>query len=199
MAGSLRGGSSVWCKGRVDGVVLAERMALPVLGEQDPPEVRMALEADAEHVVALALHPVGAAVEPRQRGAARLPRAEARPHRQDEPGDEVLDAADDLQPLLLPVDGGQPVEVAAAELSHREAPERKPLLARVPQTTRRSDWRGDAHGTIPTRSTSNGDANVAIISIAQQASPNVTGQIDDLRAQLKIFSVVVVTIQPPGM
>src|SRR5438552_4571277 len=130
MAGSLRGGSWVWCKGRVDGVVLAERIALPVLGEQDPPEVRMALEADAEHVVALALHPVGAAVEPRQRGAARLARAEARPHRQDEPGVEVLDAADDLQPLLLPVDGGQPVEVAAAELSHREAPERKPLLAR---------------------------------------------------------------------
>src|SRR2546422_2948785 len=56
-----------------------------------------------------------------------------------------------------------------------------------------------AHGTIPKRSTSNRDANVAIISIAQHASPNVTGQIDDFRAQLKTFSVVVVTIQPPGM
>src|SRR5207245_10995439 len=73
------------------------------------------------------------------------------------------------------------------------------LIVTVPETILRSEWRGDAHGTIPKRSTSNRDANVAIISIAQQASPNVTGQIDDLRAQLKIFSVVVVTIQPPGM
>src|SRR5439155_24772525 len=73
------------------------------------------------------------------------------------------------------------------------------LIVTVPETIMRSEWRGDAHGTIPKRSTSNRDANVAIISIAQQASPNVTGQIDDFRAQLKILSVVVVTIQPPGM
>jgi hypothetical protein len=52
---------------------------------------------------------------------------------------------------------------------------------------------------MPNRSTSNREANVAIISIAQHASPNVTGQIDDLRAQLKTLSVEVVTIQPPGM
>ena len=52
---------------------------------------------------------------------------------------------------------------------------------------------------MPKRSTSKRDANVAIISIAQHARPNVTGQIDDLRAQLKILSVLVVTIQPPGM
>src|SRR2546426_3308083 len=71
------------------------------------------------------------------------------------------------------------------------------LIVTVPETIMRSEWRGDAHGTIPKRSTSNRDANVAIISIAQQASPNVTGQIDDFRAQLKTFSVVVVTIQPP--
>src|SRR5438093_7054119 len=73
------------------------------------------------------------------------------------------------------------------------------LIVTVPETIMRSEWRGDAHGTIPKRSTSNRDANVAMISVAQQASPNVTCQIDDLRAQLKIFSVVVVTIQPPGM
>src|SRR5919198_2305264 len=73
------------------------------------------------------------------------------------------------------------------------------LIVTVPETIMRSEWRGDAHGTIPNRSTSNRDANVAIISIAQHARPNVTGQIDDLRAQLKIFSVDVVTIQPPGM
>src|SRR2546422_6594860 len=52
---------------------------------------------------------------------------------------------------------------------------------------------------MPKRSTSKREAKVAIISIAQHARPNVTGQIDDLRAQLKIFSVDVVTIQPPGM
>src|SRR5437879_13751447 len=75
MDGSFRCGSSVRCKGRVDGVVLTQGIALPVLGEQDPPEVGMTLEPDAEHVVALALHPVGAAVESGQRGAARLARA----------------------------------------------------------------------------------------------------------------------------
>src|SRR5437899_4110558 len=91
MDGSFRCGSSVRCKGRVDGVVLTEGIALPVLGEQDPPEVGMTLESDAEHVVALALHPVGAAVESGQRGAARLARAEARAHRHDEAGVEVLD------------------------------------------------------------------------------------------------------------
>src|SRR5213083_738855 len=73
------------------------------------------------------------------------------------------------------------------------------LMVTVPETIIRSEWRGEAHGTMPKRSTSNRDANVAIISIAQHARPNVTGQIDDLRAQLKIFSVDVVTIQPPGM
>src|SRR5574341_515958 len=73
------------------------------------------------------------------------------------------------------------------------------LIVTVPETIMRSAWRGDANGTMPKRSTSKREANVAIISIAQQARPNVTGQIDDFRAQLKIFSVEVVTIQPPGM
>src|SRR6185503_14536730 len=73
------------------------------------------------------------------------------------------------------------------------------LMVTVPETIMRSEWRGDAHGTIPNRSTSKREANVAIISIAQQARPKVTGQIEDFRAQLKIFSVEVVTIQPPGM
>src|SRR5204863_7283192 len=73
------------------------------------------------------------------------------------------------------------------------------LMVTVPETIMRSEWRGEAHGTIPKRSTSKRLANVAIISIAQHASPKVTGQIDDLRAQLKILSVDVVTIHPPGM
>src|SRR2546428_11267842 len=73
------------------------------------------------------------------------------------------------------------------------------LMVTVPETIIRSEWRGEAQGTMPKRSTSKRDANVAIISIAQHARPNVTGHIDDLRAQLKIFSVDVVTVQPPGM
>ena len=58
-------------------------------------------------------------------------------------------------------------------------------MVTVPDTIMRSAWRGDAHGTIPSRSTSNREANVAIISIAQQARPKVTGQTDDFLAQLK--------------
>src|SRR6266511_2934692 len=72
------------------------------------------------------------------------------------------------------------------------------LMVTVPDTIMRSECRDEAQGTMPKRSTSKRDANVAIISIAQQARPKVTGQIDELRAQLKIFSVEVVTIQPPG-
>src|SRR5918996_4218633 len=72
------------------------------------------------------------------------------------------------------------------------------LMVTVPETIMRSECRGDAHGTMPKRSTSKREAKVAIISIAQQASPNVTGQIDELRAQLKIFSVEVVMSHPPG-
>src|SRR5207249_10560561 len=72
------------------------------------------------------------------------------------------------------------------------------LMVTVPETIIRSEWRGEAQGTMPKRSTSKRDANVAIISIAQHASPNVTGQIELLRAQLKILSVDVVTIQPRG-
>src|SRR5512145_267866 len=77
------------------------------------------------------------------------------------------------------------------------------LMVTVPDTIMRSEWRGEAQGTIPKRSTSKREAKVAIISMAQQASPKVTGQIDDERAQLetqsKTFSVEVTTIQPPGM
>src|SRR3954463_5569448 len=46
----------------------------------------------------------------------------------------------------------------------------------------------------PKRSISNRDAPVAIISIAQQARPNVMGQRADFRAQLNRESTVVVMI-----
>src|SRR5262245_1050282 len=41
----------------LDGVVLAQRKTLPVLGHQQPPRIRMAVERDAEHVHHLALQP----------------------------------------------------------------------------------------------------------------------------------------------
>ncbi len=72
------------------------------------------------------------------------------------------------------------------------------LMVTVPEMIIRSECRGDAHGTIPRRSTSNREANVAIISIAQQARPKVTGQIDDLRAQLRNASTGVVTTKTAG-
>src|SRR5919201_4340300 len=42
-----------------NGVVLAERVTLPVVVHQDPAGVRMALEADAEQIPCLTLVPVG--------------------------------------------------------------------------------------------------------------------------------------------
>src|SRR5512134_1887203 len=43
----------------LDGVVLAQRVALELLVEEQAAEIGMALEADAEHVPHLALEPVG--------------------------------------------------------------------------------------------------------------------------------------------
>src|SRR5882672_1104056 len=135
---SSRNGSSVGGERSVDGVVLAERMALPVLGQEDPSKIRMALEDDAEHVEALALHPVGSLIEAGQRGAARLARPQARAHRHHQRRVEVLDTAEDLEPLILPVDGGEPVEVPTAQLVADEARELLPALAR----------QGDAQATV---------------------------------------------------
>src|SRR5262245_33661065 len=42
----------------LEGVVLEERMPLPVVRQQDPRQIRMAGERDAEHVEGLALVPV---------------------------------------------------------------------------------------------------------------------------------------------
>src|SRR5215470_16951884 len=64
----------------------------------------------------------------------------------------------------------------------------------VPATIIKSDWRGLGRKKTPNLSRSNRDAPVAIISIAQQASPKVIGHIADLRAQLKTKSTVVVII-----
>src|SRR3546814_704371 len=52
-----------------DGLALAQRVPDPVLGHEDACEVGVALEADAEHVVHLALHRLGAGVDLEQRRA----------------------------------------------------------------------------------------------------------------------------------
>src|SRR5512137_1616950 len=63
-----------------------------------------------------------------------------------------------------------------------------------PATIIRSDCLGDPRNTsAPKRAMSYRDALIDIISMAQQASPNVTGQMDPCRAQFTIFSTVVVS------
>src|SRR5215813_413406 len=119
---------TVRCVRRVDGVVLAQRMPLPVLPEENAAMIRMSLEAHSEHVPTLALHPVGAPPDAGERGTPVDAGREAGAERDREARIEVLDTTDDLHPLLLPVDGGEKAEVVAAERRAREACGRLPLL-----------------------------------------------------------------------
>src|SRR5579859_7664959 len=67
-----------------------------------------------------------------------------------------------------------------------------------PATIIRSAWRGVARGITPIRSRSNRLAKAAIISIAQHASPKVSGHRDAARPQLSAPSTVVRMSPPPG-
>src|SRR5579864_5509779 len=63
----------------------------------------------------------------------------------------------------------------------------------------RSLWRGDGRNTsAPKRAISNREAPIDIISMAQQANPNVMGHIELLRIQLTAESRVVSTT-PSGV
>src|ERR1044071_8745335 len=65
------------------------------------------------------------------------------------------------------------------------------LSVGAPATIIKSDWRGLGRKTpAPKRSRSKREAPVAIISMAQQASPKVIGHSADERAQLKTKSTV---------
>src|SRR5579872_3024362 len=65
----------------------------------------------------------------------------------------------------------------------------------VPATIIRSLWRGLGRNTsAPKRAISKREVLEAIISMAQHASPKVSGHSADLRAQLKTWSTEVVTI-----
>src|SRR5206468_11617056 len=57
----------------------------------------------------------------------------------------------------------------------------------------RSETRGVARGAAPKRSRSERGPPVCIISIAQQARPNIMYQTDDLRVQLRKSSILVVS------
>src|SRR5260370_5344601 len=63
---------------------------------------------------------------------------------------------------------------------------------RRPATIIRSAWRGDGRTTSePNRATSKRAADMDIISMAQQARPNLSGQLEPLRAQFTaLWSVV---------
>src|SRR5262245_17406581 len=122
--------SAVRCVRCVDGVILAQRMPLPVFPQQNPAMVGMSLEAHAEHVPALALHPVGATPDASQRGAAVRPRGQPGAQQEGDVRVEVLDAAENLHPLLFPVDRSEEAEVTAAEAGTREARHGLPLLRR---------------------------------------------------------------------
>src|SRR3954464_14710454 len=63
-----------------------------------------------------------------------------------------------------------------------------------PATIIRSDWRGLPRKTsAPNRATAEREQLIAIISMAQQARPKVTGQIEERRAHCTIFSTLVVS------
>src|SRR5207244_12191346 len=74
--------------------------------------------------------PVGAAMVPALRPAGRPARRQPGAHRDDQRRLEMLDAAEHLESLVLPVHRGQPVEVATAELVGGEAGEFLPAIAR---------------------------------------------------------------------
>src|SRR5215813_7403589 len=73
------------------------------------------------------------------------------------------------------------------------------LLETRPAMIMRSDWRGEGRKTsAPKRAMSKRDAPMDIISMAQQARPNVIGQMEFLRIQLTALSRVVRTT-PSGV
>ena len=54
------------------GVVLPERIGGELLGHQDPPQVGMSDESNAEHIKNFALHPVGPRPDRDGRGERRV-------------------------------------------------------------------------------------------------------------------------------
>src|SRR6185295_6497472 len=93
----------------LDWIILAQRIALPVLGHQQPARIRMAVEDDAEEIPHLALEPVRGRPDAAHRADVRV--ATGEPHLDADPraafeGDEDVH---DLEPRIArpEIDGGQ--------------------------------------------------------------------------------------------
>src|SRR3954469_8455351 len=94
--------------GALQRIVLALREPLPVVGHQDPAPIGMAGEIDAEHVVDLALEPVGGRPDAGDGGhGGVLAGADLDPHTMAVA--RRVEAVDEIEPPLFarrPVDGG---------------------------------------------------------------------------------------------
>ncbi len=105
--------------------VLAQREALVVGRHVDPAQVAVALERDAEHVVGLALHPLGALPQERDRGhpgvVARQP-----------VGDDAQPVRRRLAPQVVH-DLHVPAGVDAAQVGEELEPERRLVVQRGQQ------------------------------------------------------------------
>ena len=124
-----------------DAVVLAQRVALPVVRHEDPGDVRVAVEDDPEHVVGLALHGLGARVEIPQRVDRRIGSGHLDPYAQlRSAGDTDVEHSRDLETLRLDPVGecaaGMRQVVDAAEIGE-ELETRPPACRRRPRGTRR--------------------------------------------------------------
>ena len=78
-------------------------MSYPVITKKDASMIRMTVEDDAEHVEALALHPVRAAIHRHERLTRGAARTQPCLHQHGQAAFRVLDPRDDLEPLLFPV------------------------------------------------------------------------------------------------
>src|SRR5207244_2814218 len=99
------------------GVVLSQRMTLPVLRHEDAGEVGVALEADAHHVEDLSLHGVGPRVEAKERRHHGLGPGDLHPQPDAAALLEGEQAHDQLEALRLHARGQPPAGVG--QVVHR--------------------------------------------------------------------------------
>ena len=82
--------------------------------------------------------------------------------------------------------------------SHRRRTIGAILIVARPATMMQSACRGVARGMMPIRSMSKRVAYACIISMAQQASPKVSGHTEAARPQFRTSSTLVRITPPPG-
>ena len=136
-------------------VVLAQRMAFPVLGHQQPPQVAVPVEDDAEQVPHLALEPVGGRPDAASRRHVRVLAARGAPSGAAARAERRCDTqvVDDLEARLArpAVDRrhvGQDVEAAARAVAQRPA-DRQRACSRGHDEGRLIDGRPPARRSAP--------------------------------------------------